>query len=468
MKSLMFFFAGLILASVVMTLYINNKLPLTPPASIPVETALEAENDSLEEHAEKHSDPNYVCPMHPQIIQGEEGNCPVCGMNLVLKESTLVNASATGEKKILYWVAPMDANYRRDEPGKSPMGMDLVPVYDSSHPDSSDEDFPTVVINATTAQNMGMRLLKVSNSSMSRNIQTIGRVQYNEDNLKHVHPRANGWVEKVRVKAEGDTVKNGQILLEYYSPEIVAAQQDYLISKKSSALYSGKNSTTLLSSARQKLELLDIPMSIIRKLDKDSKTSELIPVLSPQKGVITEIGIRDGMYVTPNTQMYSIADLSSVWVVVDVFEHQMSWVKAGNDTEMTIEGLPGKSWKGKVDYIYPELDKTTRTLRVRLKFDTPKKQLKPNMLTKVRITTQNKITLNIPSDAVIYYAGNPRVIKRTSDNTFQPVEVNLGIHSNGNIEILQGLDIDDEIVVSGQFMIDSESNLQASFRRLTK
>ena len=468
MKSLIFFFAGILLASTIMVLYNKNEFPFTKAVTVAGEDQQQAANDTLAEHAEKHSDPNYVCPMHPQIIQGEEGSCPICGMDLVLKESTPASTTTPAEKKILYWVAPMDANYRRDEPGKSPMGMDLVPVYGNDHTDDTDEDLPQVVINATTAQNMGIRLFKVSSSSMDRSIQTIGRVQYNEDTLKHVHPRANGWVEKVKVKAEGDTVTNGQVLLEYYSPDIVAAQQDYLISKKSAGLYSSKNPTTLLSSARQKLQLLDIPRSIINKLDKGGKTSELIPVLSPQKGVITEIGIRDGMYVTPNTQMYSIADLSSVWVVVDVFEHQMSWVKAGNNTEMTIEGLPGRSWKGKVDYIYPELDKITRTLRVRLKFDTPEKELKPNMLTKVRITTQNKVALNIPSDAVIYYADTPRVIKRTGDNTFQPVEVSLGIHSNGNIEILEGLKTDDDIVVSGQFMIDSESNLQASFRRLTE
>ncbi len=472
MKNLMFFLAGLILASAIMALYSNNKLPFANSttagsAPMPSETSTEAAQDTLQEHAEKHSNPNYVCPMHPQIVQGEEGSCPICGMDLVLKAPAPATTTSAS-KKILYWVAPMDANYRRDEPGKSPMGMDLVPVYANSNSNDQKEEnsAPQVFIDATTSQNMGVRIHKVSSSSIDLTIQTIGRVQYNEDTLKHVHPRANGWVEKVRVNAAGDTVKNNQVLLEYYSPDIVAAQQDYLISKKSTGLYSGSKSATLLSSARQKLELLNIPKSVIKKLDKNNKTSELIPVLSPQKGVITEIGIRDGMYVTPTTQMYSIADLSSIWVVVDVFEHQMSWVKTGNDTEMTVKGLPGKSWLGKVDYIYPELDKLTRTLRVRLKFDTPEHELKPNMFTQVRIITQNKVALNIPADAIIYYADKPRVIKRTGENTFQPVEVSLGIQSNGNVEILDGLELDDDIVVSGQFMIDSESNLQASFRRL--
>jgi len=467
MKKLIFVLAGLSMASTVAGLYLSGRLPPLPAIfAMPSESLEEAQSDTLEEHVTKHADPNYVCPMHSQIMQNEEGSCPICGMDLVLKEPA--PAETSQEKKILYWVAPMDANYRRDEPGQSPMGMDLVPVYDESQSGQQNDEFPAVTVNATTAQNMGIRIHKVALATLDRTIHTIGRIQYNEDTLQHVHPRANGWVEKVRVKAEGDHVKQGQVLLEYYAPDMVAAQQDYLLSKKTSDRYSGAGSATLLSSAKQRLALLDIPSWVIAKLDTSGEIRNRMPVISPQKGVITAMGIRDGMYVTPATEMYSIADLSTVWVLVDIFEHQMSWIKTGNKAVITVAGLPGEKWEGMVDYIYPELDKITRTLRVRLKFDTPEQKLKPNMFSRVTVSTQSKETLSVPAEAIIYYANKPRIIKRTNEDTFQPVEVSLGIRADGNVEILKGLEVSDEIVVSGQFMLDSESNLQASFRRLSE
>jgi hypothetical protein len=231
MKTLIFVLAGLSVASTVAGLYLSGRLPLPAFIAAPSESLEAAQSDTLAEHVTKHADPNYVCPMHSQIVQNEEGSCPICGMDLVLKEPA--PAEKPQEKKILYWVAPMDANYRRDEPGQSPMGMDLVPVYDEGQSGQQDDEFPAVKVNATTAQNMGIRIHKVALTTLDRTIHTIGRIQYNEDTLQHVHPRANGWVEKVRVKAEGDHVKQGQVLLEYYAPDIVAAQQDYLLSKKS-------------------------------------------------------------------------------------------------------------------------------------------------------------------------------------------------------------------------------------------
>jgi Cu(I)/Ag(I) efflux system membrane fusion protein len=407
MKTLIFVLAGLSTVSTVAGLYLSGRLPLPAFIAAPSESLEDAQSDTLTEHVTKHADPNYVCPMHSQIVQNEEGSCPICG-------------------------------------------MDLVPFYDEGQSEQQDDEFPAVTVNATTAQNMGIRIHKVALSTLDRTIHTIGRIQYNEDTLQHVHPRANGWVEKVRVKAEGDHVKQGQVLLEYYAPDIVAAQQDYLLSKKSSDRYSGAGSATLLSSAKQRLALLDIPSWVITKLDSSGEIRNRMPVISPQKGVITAMGIRDGMYVTPATEMYSIADFSTIWVLVDIFEHQMSWIKTGNTAVISVEGLPGESWEGMVDYIYPELDKITRTLRVRLKFDTPEQKLKPNMFSRVKVVTQSKETLSVPSEA------------------FQPVEVSLGIRSEGNVEILKGLELDDEIVVSGQFMLDSESNLQASFRRLSE
>ena len=421
----------------------------------------DVKDDTVVEHSKRHSDPNYVCPMHPQIVKGEEGSCPICGMDLVLNEQAVEEpkkSSEPKEKKILYWVAPMDANFRRDEPGQSPMGMDLVPVYDEGM-DDSDDGLPRITINASTAQNMGVRIEKAKMTELSRTIKTIGSVTYNEDSIHHIHARASGWVEKVYTNSLGDPVEKGKTLLEFYSPDIAAAQKDLVVANRAGS--------SLGKASRTRLRDLNVPKSVIDRVSRTGKSQNRIPIVANHTGVVTQIGIKNGMYITPKTEIYTIADLSSVWIIVDVFEHQLTWVKVGNKAEIQVQGVPGKTWEGKVDYIYPELNPKTRTLRVRLTIDTPKKILKPNMFANVTLFTNSKQALTVPSESIIYYENSPRLVKVVAENKYQPIEVKIGMKSNGQVEILEGIEDGDEILVSGQFMIDSESNLQASFRRLS-
>ena len=445
------------------------KEPIEEEAEVVVEkkktmTMDDVKNDTVPQHSKRHSDPNYVCPMHPQIVKGEEGNCPICGMDLVLKEPIVEESmemmGEKKEKKILYWVAPMDANYRRDEPGKSLMGMDLVPVYDKGDDAmSKGNGLPRITINASTAQNMGVRIEKAKMTDLSRTIKTIGSVTYNEDNLHHVHARANGWVEKVYTNSLGDPVEKGKALLEFYSPDILAAQKDLVIANRAGS--------SLGNASRTRLRDLNVPKSVIDRVSKTGKSQNRIPIVANHTGVVTKIGIKNGMYITPGTEIYTIANLSSVWIIVDVFEHQLTWVKVGNKAEIQVQGVPGKTWEGKVDYIYPELNPKTRTLKVRLTIDTPKQLLKPNMFADVSLFTNDKTALTVPSESIIYYENSPRLVKVVAENKYQPIEVKIGLKSNGQVEILEGVDEGDEILVSGQFMIDSESNLQASFRRMS-
>ena len=423
----------------------------------------DVKDDTVPQHSKRHSDPNYVCPMHPQIVKGEEGNCPICGMDLVLNEQAVEepekDMSEKKENKILYWVAPMDANFRRDEPGQSPMGMDLVPVYDEGTSDDDGDGLPKITINASTAQNMGVRIEKAKMTELSRTINTIGSVTYNEDNLHHVHARANGWVEKVYTNSLGDPVEKGKALLEFYSPDILAAQKDLVIANRADS--------SLGKASRTRLRDLNVPKSVIDRVSKTGKSQNRIPIVANHTGVVTKIGIKNGMYITPGTEIYTIADLSSVWIIVDVFEHQLTWVKVGNKAEIQVQGVPSKTWKGKVDYIYPELNPKTRTLKVRLTINTPKQLLKPNMFADVTLFTNDKKALTVPSESIIYYENSPRLVKVVAKNKYQPIEVKIGMKSNGQVEILEGIEDGDEILVSGQFMIDSESNLQASFRRMS-
>lgn len=390
--------------------------------TMPSESLAEVMDDTPEEHALKHFDKTYVCPMHPQIVRDEPGTCPICGMDLVLQE-------------------------RKGD---------------------DDSAMPAVQIDARTVQNMGVRTAEVTRDTLWKYIETVGYVDYDENGVTHVHPRATGWVEKLHVRAIGDRVTKGQVLLELYSPEMVQAQEEMLITLRADqSRLTGTSRESLIASGRARLRLLGVPEASIQRLIRTGEVQRTVPMVAAQDGVVTAIGLSEGMYVTPANELYTIADLSSVWVQVDVFEHQLDWVSMGRSAKIAVAALPGREWSGTVDYIYPTLDPRTRTLRVRLRFDNAEGVLKPNMFADVVIYGGPKRdVIAIPREAVIPTAGAARVVKVTEDSTFQPVEVALGMQSGDRVEVLSGLEPGERIVVSGQFLIDSESNLQASFRRM--
>ena len=212
-----------------------------------------------------------------------------------------------------------------------------------------------------------------------------------------------------------------------------------------------------------------MPEAVIKSIERKGETRNTVPLIAPIAGVVTQLGVREGMFVTPSTEIYTIADLSRVWVQVDVFEHQLAWLQTGLSAEIRVPARPGRVWKGEVDYVYPELDPRTRTLRVRLSFPNPGGMLKPNMFAEVVIYGGPKRdVLNIPREALIVTGERETVVKSLGSGRFQPVDVVTGMKRGGRVEILYGLDEGDEIVVSGQFLIDSESSLQASFTRMTE
>ena len=408
------------------------------------------ENETAVEHASKHLDANYVCPMHPQIIRGKPGNCPICGMDLIKKE-----VEVKKEKKLLYWVAPMDANYRRDEPGKSPMGMDLVPVYDDG------EEGLTVKISPTVENNMGVRTAIVKKDKLWRRIDTVGYVDFDENKISHIHLRTKGWIEKLLIKSEGERVKKGQLLFEVYSPELVNAQEEYLQALRSS--HKG-----LSSASRERLQALGISDSQIKKLNKKRRASQFVKIFAKQDGIVAKLNVREGMFVMPQKEVMSLADLSSIWLLAEVFESQAGWVKAGQSAEVKLSYLPGREWEGEVEYIYPSLDPKTRTLKVRLRFDNVDEALKPNMFADVTIYGGAKREIIIiPREALIRTGNDERVIVSIGEGRFQPREVTAGIESGEFIEIINGLSVGDKVVTSGQFLIDSEASLKASIARMS-
>lgn len=378
-------------------------------------------------------------------------------------QSTIDNSSGIsselGKKKIQYWVAPMNPNYTRDEPGKSPMGMDLIPVYEGSE-DEMNEDVSVVKIRPEVINNLGVRTTAVQMGTLWKRISTVGYIDYDETRINHIHTRTEGWIEKLQVRAEGEQVKRGQLLFELYSPPLVNAQEEYL-----QALASGNR--RLAAASQEKLSALGISKSQIDRLEKNKKLTQNIRFYATQSGVIVNLGVREGMYIKPETQILSIANLETIWLLAEVFERQANWVEIGQSAEAELPSMPGVIWKGTVEYIYPYLDPVTRTLRVRLRFDNSKDKLKPNMYSQVTIFAgEKKNVISIPREALIRDAEQERVIKALGEGRFQAQEVVAGMESGDWIEIISGLNENEEIVTSSQFLIDSESNLKASLSRM--
>lgn len=379
----------------------------------------------------------YTCPMHPQIIEDHPGNCPICGMTLVPKLFPAGTKDNTGS-----------AAAKTEQTAPAPVASNPAPL-------------PEVAVAPRTLRDMNVVMARAQWRNLTRQIHSVGLVALDENRLSHVHPRASGWVETLNVRALGDTVKKGETLLTVYSPDILSAEKDFLVALKSGM-------PEMRDAARDRLRLLSVPESVIEQIARTGKVARTIPVLAPQSGYISVINLRDGMYVTPNLDMFTIADASKIWVQVEVLPRDMEQVAVGQPAEMTVDGVPGRVWKGTVDFIYPELDPKSRTLKVRLVFDNPDGVLKPNQFAEVGISgVAQADVLTVPTSAVIPTPQGARVVRKNADGSFQPVRVDVGQSADGWTQISAGLSPDDRVVASGQFLIDSESSIQASFARMT-
>jgi len=365
-----------------------------------------------------------------------------------------------GEKKPLYWVAPMDSNYRRDEPGLSPMGMELVPVYDEGAGGGPDEGPGTIRISPDVVNNLGVRTATAQRKTMSSVIRTVGYVNYDEDELVHIHPRVEGWIERLYVKATGDPVEEGAPLYEIYSPTLVNAQEELIVAL-------GRNNAQLIKASEDRLRALQLPSRAIAVLKETKQVQQTVTFYAPQSGVVDNLMIRQGFFVKPGNSMMSIGNLDQVWVEAEVFERQAAYVSEGIPVSMTVDYLPGEKWIGEVDYVQPTLDAMTRTMKVRLRFDNESGALKPNMFAQVELDTQqNQESLIVPKDAVIRTGDNDRVVLALDEGSFKSVEVGVGRVDDQYSEILSGINAGERVVVSAQFLLDSESSKSSDFKRM--
>ena len=370
------------------------------------------------------------------------------------------------EPEPLYWQGPMHKQVISDKPGVcSICGMGLKPVYakeeaGSTHKSKGSDDLGIVHISPAVVNNLGVRAEPVQKSPLFRQIEAVGYVQFNEDSLHHIHTRVDGWIEKLNVDSVGDPIRKGQVLFEIYSPELVNAQEEYV-----TAIASGNKQLTAAS--RQRLALLGATDVQINQLAKTRKVMQRLEVLAHKNGYVSALNVRHGMFVNPAKEVLATGDLNSVWVVAEVFERQAAWIKTGQQVIMRADSYPGRDWRGSVEYIYPVLNQQSRTLQVRVRFDNPDELLKPNMFTTLDIDAgDDQPRLNIPRAALIRGGRNDRVVMALGEGRYQSVGVKAGIESGDRVEILDGLAEGDSVVTSAQFLIDSESSLDAEMARM--
>lgn len=359
----------------------------------------------------------------------------------------------------LYWVAPMDPNYQRDKPGKSPMGMDLIPVY-AEKTTAKENVAGTVIIDAAVENNLGVKTAAVIKQKLEPKINTIGYVAFDESHLWQTNIRVSGWVQKLYVNAVGEQVHKGDVLFTLYSPELVKSQQELL-----NAYRTGRSG--LMQGARDRLAALGVDKQQIKHIIKTGKATKTIEVKAIADGVIASLNIREGGYLSPAQAAISAGPLNEVWVNAEIFERQAHWITTDSKATMTLDAIPGQQWQGKVDYVYPILDPKTRTLRMRLKFANHNEQLKPNMFANITLTPiTEKAVLTIPTQAVIRSGNMTRVVLAEGNGKYRSVKIRIGREADNLVEVIAGLTTADRIVTSAQFMLDSESNKTADLSRI--
>jgi len=391
--------------------------------------------------------------------------------------------SQVPERKVLFWRNPMNPAITSPVKMQDDMGMDYIAVYALENVPRGDADdgesaesTGTVTIEPVTVQNMGVRTAIAEQRDLSRVLNGLGRVDFNEERLARFHPKTSGWVEELKVNETGKHVSKDTILLGLYSPELVAAQQEYLVAltnweavRNSTANQMKSSAKIILDSARERLQLFDVPDHQVNELERNRKIMKQLHIHSPFSGQVMQIGVREGQYITPQDELYLIADLSRIWVNVDIFEDELSWLKLGDRAEMRVRAEPGRIYTGKVSFIQPVMNPKSRTVQVRLEFDNTDLLLKPGMFANVTLYVDSQSNaVVIPSEAIVRSGSREQIFVVRDPGKFEPRIVTLGVSAEGVTQILSGVQAGERVVTSSQFLIDSESKLREATAKMTK
>lgn len=422
----------------------------------------------------------YFCPMHPQIVRDKPGECPVCGMKLekrqqdTISSPTAPRAQVSGDRRILYYRHPMNPSVRSDRPAKDEMGMDYVPVYDDEEPPSGSTvpGRATVSVPADRAQLLGIHSEPVTDGSVGGALRTVGRVAIDERRREVVHAKYEGYVERLDVDFTGQPVKRGQSLLGIYSPELVAAQKEYLVARRAQARLGdsavpgvAEGGRELATASRERLRYFDISPAEVTALEETGEIRRTITLRSPASGVVVEKLAVDGMKVAPADRLYEIADLSRVWVLADVYEKDLGTVRVGSPARIALPQQPGGEWRGTVAFVSPTVKPETRTVEVRLEVDSPAGVLKPDMFADVHFETPATSALTVPESAVIHTGERTLVFVDKGQGSYEPREVAVGERVAGRYQVLKGVTVGERVVVGANFLLDSESSLRAAIAR---
>ena len=369
--------------------------------------------------------------------------------------------------KLLYYRNPMGLPDTSPVPKKDPMGMDYVPVYEGGEPTASG---PVVKINPDRVQKLGVRTEIVELRDLTRTVQAVATIQANERQLHTISPRFEGWIQKLYVNTTGQSVRRGEPLLDVYSPDLVVAQQEYLIAWKGVQSMKGTSPEieasmrTLVDSALQRLRNWDISETELQRLQQEGKARQSITLRAQASGVVMEKKAVAGMRFMPGEMLYQIADLSSVWVLADVFEQDLGLVRQGQSVKIRVDAYPDKVFTGTVTFIYPTVMPETRTVKVRIELSNTAGLLKPAMYARVEIASRGGSgkVLAVPDSAVLDTGTRQLALVQRSEGAFEPRPLKLGMRSDGYIEVLDGIKAGESVVISANFLIDAESNLKAA------
>jgi RND family efflux transporter MFP subunit len=408
----------------------------------------------------------YTCGMHPQIISKTPGNCPICGMKLtpIRKQP---GAAASTERKIKYYKSTMMAGETSPAPAKDSMGMDMVPVYEEQ---AAASESSVITIDSATSQNMNLRTAAVTRRPLRHTVRTVGAVDFDETAITDVTTKFKGWVEKLYVDTTGQLVHRGDPLFEIYSPELFSAQVEYLLALDQATNLTTTGTATLKASALAKLKYFDIPDDQIAEIEKSHQPKKALRINAPRDGIVVEKDVVQGQMVEAGMRLYRLADLGTVWVQSQVYEQDLPFVYPGQQAVVSLSYLQDRKFRGRVTYVYPTVDDKTRTVRVRMEFHNPGYFLKPGMFATVELQSELSPSAILVPDMAVLRSGEKNTVFVTLDGgRFEPRSVVLGPRSEGDsYQVLSGLAEGERVVTSGQFMLDSESQLREAIQKMSQ
>ncbi len=437
---------------------------------------LEPTGEGASGHAGTHK--TYTCPMHPEFVTDDpNARCPACGMKLVEKGEA---PPAKGERKVLFYRNPMDPSVTSPVPRKDEMGMDYLPVYadEAAGGGTSRRETPAGMASVELTEE-GVRLAGVQTAvaareRLARTVRTVGIVTPDETRIRRVTTKISGWVEHLHANFSGQLVTAGEPMVSIYSQELLASQEEFLRAREAAASFAAsalpevrKGGEELLAAARRRLALFDVPERFIEQLERTGTAQRTVTLLAPASGFVTAKGVFEGQRIQPGMELFSITDLTRVWIEAEFYEYEARFLALFQPATVRLPYDPTRRLDGHIDYIYPTLDPETRTLRVRFEFPNPDLFLKPGMWIEVDIELEGGETLVIPDHAVLDTGERQVVFVATGMGRFEPRRVTVGVRSGGKAQVLAGLAEGERVVTRANFLLDSESRLRASIAAST-